>query len=308
MIKSSAKLLLGANSMRHLSPLRYPGGKAGLTGFLSDVIALNELSGCAYYEPYAGGAGAALNLLKLQAVSELYLNDADRRVFAFWRSALHASERFVDRIRTVSLTIEEWHRQHEICTRPASHSQFDVGFAAFFMNRCNRSGVLTGSGPIGGYEQAGTWRMDVRFNREALTERILNMARLRNSIHISCEDAIIFLKNSLPRGRGRDRVFVYLDPPYVNNGQRLYLNAYKPEDHAQLARYLGAQNALAWIMSYDDSDLVRGLYVEYKIKLMPIRYTLQEKRSARELIIAPHHLAVPKATRLHGKENLLQTA
>lgn len=294
--------------IRPSSPLRYPGGKAGLTGFLSDVIALNELNGCVYYEPYAGGAGAALGLLKLEVVSELHLNDADRRVVAFWRSALHASERFVDRIRTVPLTIKEWHFQHGICTHPASWSQFDVGFAAFFMNRCNRSGVLNGSGPIGGYEQAGSWRMDVRFNRDALAERILALARMRSRIHVSCEDAISFLKHSLPRGRGRAKVFVYLDPPYVNNGQRLYLNAYKADDHAQLARYMDAQKALAWIMSYDDSDLVRGLYMGNKLKLMPIRYTLQEKRSARELIIAPPRLAVPKTSRVHGKENLLQTA
>lgn len=294
--------------MRHSSPLRYPGGKAGLTSFLTDVIDLNDLGGCVYYEPYAGGAGAALSLLKQQVVSELYLNDADRCVVAFWRSALYASEQFVERIHTVPLTIEEWHRQHDICARPKSRTQFDVGFAAFFMNRCNRSGVLTGSGPIGGYEQAGSWRMDVRFNRDALAERILTLAHMKNRIHVSCKDAVTFLKGNLPRGRGRDRVFVYLDPPYVNNGQRLYLNAYKPEDHAQLAHYLEAQNALAWIMSYDDSDLVRELYAGYKIKLMPIRYTLQEKRSAQELIIAPHRLAVPKASRIHGRESLLQTA
>ena len=293
--------------MKPSSPLRYPGGKAGLTDFLENVIELNDLEGCVYYEPYAGGAGAALNLLSEEVVSELYLNDADSHVVAFWRSALHSSEQFVERILSVTLTIKEWHRQREICAQPQSRAQFDVGFATFFMNRCNRSGVLTGSGPIGGFEQAGSWRMDVRFNRDALAERILALARMKNLIHVSCEDAITFLKSNLPRGRGRDRVFVYLDPPYVNNGHRLYMNAYKPEDHAQLAHYLDAQNALPWIMSYDDSDLVRELYAGYNIKVMPIRYTLQEKRSARELIISPHRLSMPKACRIHGQESLLQS-
>lgn len=292
----------------YASPLRYPGGKASLTRFLVDTIDLNNLHGCAYYEPYAGGAGAALGLLKLEVVSELYLNDADRRVHAFWRSALHANERFADRIRTVPLTIEEWHRQHDICAHPGSHAQFDVGFAAFFMNRCNRSGILTGSGPIGGYGQAGEWRIDERFNRDALVERILILAHMKSRIHVSCEDAIDFLPSRLPRGRGRRRVFVYLDPPYVNNGQRLYLNAYKPEDHARMAHYLDAQSALQWVMSYDNSDLVRQLYAMHNVSLMPIRYTLQEKRSARELIIAPHRLAVPQAYGVYGQESLLKAA
>lgn len=294
--------------MRHSSPLRYPGGKAVLTGFLSDIIARNSLDGCAYYEPYAGGAGAALNLLRQNVVSELYLNDADPSVIAFWHSALHATERFVDRISTVPLTIQEWHRQHDISTHPRSHTKFDVGFAAFFMNRCNRSGVLVGSGPIGGFEQVGKWRMDVRFNRDALAERILTIARMKNCIHVSCEDAILFLKSTLPHGRGRNRVFVYLDPPYVNNGQRLYLNAYKPDDHAELAHYLNEQNVLSWVVSYDDSELVRELYSRHKMSLLPIRYSLQQKRSAYELIIAPHQLSIPQACTVHGHESLLQTA
>ncbi|MBS1767712.1 MAG: DNA adenine methylase [Acidobacteria bacterium] len=291
--------------MRYASPLRYPGGKAGLTGFLANVILRNELGGCPYYEPFAGGAGAALSLLKQEVVSELFLNDADRRVYSFWCSALRASDRFVERIRTVPLTIEEWHRQRDICAHPSAYSQFDVGFAAFFMNRCNRSGVLTGSGPIGGYEQIGKWRMDVRFNRETLAERILTIARMKPQIHISCEDAIDFLKAGLPRGHRRERVFVYLDPPYVHKGQRLYLNAYMPKDHAKLAHYLEVQSSLPWIMSYDDSELVRELYSDQKISLMPIRYSLQSKRTASELIIAPHHLSVPHSCIINGHESLL---
>ncbi|MDQ2733003.1 MAG: DNA adenine methylase, partial [Armatimonadota bacterium] len=172
---------------------------------------MNDLRGCVYYEPYAGGAGAALSLLRQDIVSELYLNDADERVYAFWDSALNASDRFVDRIDSVPLTIEEWYLQHDICIHPGAHSPFDVGFAAFYMNRCNRSGVLTGAGPIGGYKQGGRWKMNVRFNREALSERILALARVKNRIHVSCRDSIMFLKASLPRGRGRNRVFVYLD-------------------------------------------------------------------------------------------------
>ena len=187
--------------MRYASPLRYPGGKAGLAGFLTDLIDLNDLRGCIYYEPFAGGAGAALTLLQKEIVSKLFLNDADQRIYAFWSSALQESERFVEKIQTVPLTIEEWHRQHDICARPELHRKFEVGFATFFMNRCNRSGVLTGSGPIGGYRQTGNWRMNVRFNRSALTERILALARLKNFIHLSWDDAIDFLKSKLPRGR-----------------------------------------------------------------------------------------------------------
>jgi DNA adenine methylase len=208
----------------------------------------------------------------------------------------------------IPVTIEEWHQQHAICAKPKQHSLFEIGFAAFFMNRCNRSGVLTGAGPIGGYEQDGKWRLGVRFNRTGLVQRVLELGRLHDSIHVSCKDAIAFLKAGLPRGRQRTRVFVYLDPPYVNNGQRLYLNAYEVGDHTELARYLQAQKTLPWIMSYDDSDLVRRLYSTCKVALLPINYSLQVKRSAHELVIAPKHVAVPSTCRALPAAELLEKA
>ncbi|MBN1459770.1 MAG: DNA adenine methylase [Armatimonadetes bacterium] len=292
--------------MRYVSPLRYPGGKASLSNFLMDTIDLNDLRECVYYEPYAGGAGAALTLLRDGVVSELFLNDADACVYAFWRAALNCTDRFVRKLVSIPLTVEEWKRQQAICIRPSRHTLFEVGFAAFYMNRCNRSGVLTGSGPIGGYSQEGEWRLDVRFNREALAERFLRLKRFRKRIHVSRKDAIVFLKSELPRGRGRDRVFVYLDPPYVNNGQRLYLNAYDADDHRALSNYLGTQQMLPWVMSYDDSELVRDLYKVYTVMALPIRYTLQAKRDEHELIIAPDNVAIPTFCRMGQSSNPLR--
>ena len=292
--------------LKHFSPLRYPGGKAVLSEFLADVIDLNELRGCIYFEPYAGGAGAALTLLNAGVVSEIRLNDADPRIHAFWRAALEHSERFAEKVTKVPLTIKEWKKQREICTHPNRHGFFDLGFATFYMNRCNRSGILTGAGPIGGHEQKGAWRMDVRFNREALVKRVLLLSKHRRRIKVFNEDAVDFLKGSLPRGRGRGRVFVYLDPPYVSNGRRLYLNAYELKDHDGLAKYIRTQKKLPWIMSYDDSDLVRNLYGECQMVLLPVRYTLQVKHSAQELIIAPDNIVIPSACRMGQNETILR--
>ena len=278
-----------------------------MTGFLTDVIEKNNLRGSTYYEPYAGGAGAALSLLRDGVVSQIHINDADERVNAFWVSALCESERFVDQILSTPLTMDEWYRQRKVCANPKSHRRFDVGFAAFFMNRCNRSGVLTGAGPIGGLEQKGEWKLDVRFSREPLAERILKLSRLREQIHITRLDAIEFLKYALPLGGNRKKVFVYLDPPYVNKGQRLYLNSYENKDHAQLARYIKGQRSLPWIMSYDDTKVVRELYCDQQLTSLPIQYSLQTKRSAKELIIAPLRLTLPSACQLQGKEAILTT-
>lgn len=291
--------------MRYQSPLRYPGGKASLAGLLEDTIDLNDLRGATYFEPFAGGAGAALELLDRGAVSFLHLNDLDARIYSFWRACLNQTDQFIDRIMNVPLSIDQWQRQREICRQPSRHSQLDVGFAAFYMNRCNRSGVLSGAGPIGGYEQSGRWKLHVRFTRASLAQRIAQIGRNRSRMNVSRLDAIKFLSTKLPRGKERERAFVYLDPPYVTNGKRLYLNAFRKRDHAALAAYVHRQHALRWIMSYDDDPLIRNLYKGQKIATLGIEYKLQEKRSAQELIITPSYLATPSACRIGSKDRCL---
>lgn len=45
------------------------------------------------------------------------------------------------------------------------HSMLEIGFATFFLNRTNRSGILK-AGVIGGKAQLGKWKIDVRFNKK----------------------------------------------------------------------------------------------------------------------------------------------
>jgi DNA adenine methylase len=290
---------------RHSSPLRYPGGKAALASFLKTTIRLNNLDGCEYYEPYAGGAGAALELLFAGVVEKIHLNDADVRIHSFWRTILRNHTKLTERIASIPLNIEEWHKQHAIASAPKKHKQFDVGFATFYMNRCNRSGVITGAGPIGGYEQIGKYLLDVRFNRAGLIDRIEHIAKNRDFISFSNLDAIEFLKRKLPLGNARSNVFAFLDPPYVVKGQRLYLNAYEASDHRKLARYLHAQSAVNWVMSYDDCSLIRDLYEKMTVRRFRINYALQDKRIAKELLVAPKHVSTPASCKIHGRRTIL---
>jgi DNA adenine methylase len=290
---------------RHSSPLRYPGGKAALASFLKKTIRLNGLGGCEYFEPYAGGAGAALELLFDGVVEKVHLNDADVRIYSFWRMILRNHTELIRRIESAPLTIEEWRKQNSIAAAPKKHNQFDVGFATFYMNRCNRSGVITGAGPIGGYEQTGKYLLDVRFNRTGLIERIEYIAKNRDFISFSNLDAIDFLKQKLPLGNARSNVFAFLDPPYVVKGQRLYLNAYDASDHRKLSRYLRAQSTVKWVMSYDDCALIRDLYKKMTVRRFRISYALQDKRIAKELLVAPKHVSTPASCKIHGRRTIL---
>src|SRR3989338_5823441 len=118
----------------HYSPLRYPGGKTFLFSFFDNVIKENRLSNITYIEPFAGGAGAALALLFLEKVERIVINDLDKAIYSFWKSAIYDSEKFVKKIFLTPITIKEWKRQKLIYNNPKS-SRFDLGFATFYLNR-----------------------------------------------------------------------------------------------------------------------------------------------------------------------------
>jgi len=63
------------------SPLRYPGGKGKLTPFIEMLIEAYGHKGGTYIEPFAGGAGVAIELLERDIVSRIVINDLDGNRF-----------------------------------------------------------------------------------------------------------------------------------------------------------------------------------------------------------------------------------
>ena len=234
------------DTVRFQSPLRYPGGKSVLSGLLAETIKRNGLNGCRYLEPFAGGAGAALQLLADGVVSELILNDADPRIYAFWFAALNEPERFADAILSTPLSVDEWKRQREICSQENHGDQFELGFATFYLNRCNRSGIILGAAPIGGYEQKGDWKMGARFYRATLAQRVLALGERQGQIRVTNFDASQFLRLYLPNPKNGRETFTYLDPPYRSNSNRLYMNYYVDADHIRLADFIQRQIGIDW--------------------------------------------------------------
>ncbi len=280
---------------RATSPLRYPGGKAKLAEFLAGVLCANGLHDGAYVEPYAGGAGAALSLLFGEYVERIVLNDADPCVFAFWKSILDRPKQFIKLVRDTAVTVSEWYRQRQVYCRRSHHSRLRVGFATFFLNRCNRSGIIVNGGPIGGYHQSGEWKLDARFNRDDLVRRIEKIAAYNGRIAVHNLDAIDFLKGIVKKMVDLEKVLVFLDPPYYAKGSQLYLNYYEHKDHARLARFIKNQRAFRWLMTYDDVSEIRILYENRQCIPFNVTYSAYRRRRGRELLICGEGLEVPDA-------------
>jgi DNA adenine methylase len=183
----------GARRLVHFTPLRYPGGKGKLAAYVKRIMKVNRLVDGEYVEPYAGGAAIALEFLFHEYVSRMHINDVSRPIYAFWHSVLNHPDVFCRLLRDIPLTMESWDAQKKILANGAKHALLDLGFAAFFLSRTNRSGILN-AGVIGGRAQTGKWKIDARYNADELITRILSIASMRSRIKLTRLDAIKFLR------------------------------------------------------------------------------------------------------------------
>ncbi len=269
---------LGA--MRYLSPLRYPGAKSGLVNVVASLIIESSKSlgrPHLFVEPFAGGASTALRLAAAGIVDRILLADADPLVTRFWQVAAVDTDWLIDRMWEEPVTLERWDYWRR--WTPAHAEDRDAAVKCLFLNRTTFSGILHGrAGPIGGRRQTSEYKIDCRFNKEALESRLRLIGDLyaaNRLVDVWCKDWEVTLKDVaewypqlIP-----NRVIAYLDPPYWNKSPRLYSTSFDPaggyaspqggdewaagKAHYRLAEYLRRRAQVRWILSYDNHpDLV----------------------------------------------------
>lgn len=263
-----------------ISPLRYPGGKSALYPRLREIIRKNGLSGCTYIEPYAGGAGAGLSLLVTGQVERVVINDLDPAIAAFWSTVVHDPDFIRAKIKTARLDVKEWQKQKAIYMAADASDSNALGFATFYLNRTNRSGVLNG-GPIGGLDQTGNYKIDARFNREGLTERIRIISLYSDKITIANSDGLKVIRDAAKKSN----TFIYADPPYFEKAGSLYLNAFKSEDHEALAKVLNERADKNWVLTYDNVAQVPALYGERRRVEFGLHYSAHRVMKATEVMV-----------------------
>ena len=275
------------------TPLRYPGGKARFAPFIAGIMEANQLDGGHYLEPYAGGAGVALELLFHGHASHVHINDFDPAVFDFWVSVTRQPEEMLRLLADTPVNLKQWLYWREVLRGKISVCQVDRGFATLFMNRTNRSGVLKG-GVIGGLKQEGAYKLDARLKKNVLSKRIAKIAEHAAHISVYNEDALQLLtrcKTFLPPAS-----LIYLDPPYYVKGQGLYRNFYGHEDHVAIARLLQSKGfARPWVVSYDNVDQIQQMYKMSAAIAYGLNYTAQVRYVGSEIMFFSTKLAVPES-------------
>lgn len=276
-------------NLTYPSPLRYPGGKRKLAQFIKDTIIKNKMTGGTYVEPFAGGASVALFLLYREYVSRVIINDIDRSIYAFWHEVLNNTEQLCDRIIKTEITIDEWERQKAVQEKKATADLLDLAFSTFFLNRTNRSGIISG-GVIGGKKQTGDWRMEARFNKPNLIKRIEKVALYGRRIQLHNLDAMDLVA-SVERELD-DRTLIYFDPPYYRQGGRLYVNYFQHEDHERLARFI-LNISTPWMLTYDYVPQILEMYSKARKRSIILNYSAANKEKGLEMLAFSDGLELP---------------
>lgn len=287
--------------MQFYTPLRYPGGKGRLARFMKAVFKDNNLCDGTYIEPYAGGSAVALNLLFEEYAWRIVINDIDPLIYAFWYSVLNETEWLLRKIADTPVSIDNWHRFREVHKHPEDYSLREIGFATFFMNRTNRSGIIK-AGVIGGQKQNGSYKMDARFNKTDLTNRIRKIALYRNRITLMNCDAVDILVAPPIAENGKG--LIYLDPPYYHKGSMLYSNFYTHEDHASIASHVQELD-IPWVLTYDNVPEINTLYQNNSRLEFTLTYSANESRKIGSEVMYYGHVGIPEeficANHLHFK-------
>jgi len=271
------------------TPLRYPGGKAKFAPFLMDLLKNNNLVGGHYLEPYAGGAGVALDLLFNGYVEHIHINDIDPAIYSFWIAVTKKTKDFLELLKATPITMKQWYKWRSILKDDKKATLLEKGFATLFMNRTNMSGILN-AGVIGGKEQNGNYKLDARFNKESIIKRIERISEYKKQISIYNQDALQLLKSC--KDRLPKNTLVYLDPPYYVKGQKLYRNFYEHNDHLTISKVLKSKSfKLPWIVSYDNVPQICDMYTKEKKICYQLQYSAKQKRLGEEVAFISSNLA-----------------
>ncbi|MDB5439068.1 MAG: hypothetical protein JWM33_1495 [Caulobacteraceae bacterium] len=266
--------------MRAEGPLRYPGAKSNLAPIIAAFMERHCLVGSKFVEPFAGSAAVTRYLLRADIIESSELWESNYSLYSFWKSALYDNDELQRKIALSDVSIEEFDRCRQvIADQDCRFSELEHGYAFLFLNRTSYSGIV-GAGPIGGRNQNSDYGIGCRFNKEALVYQLNGLKRYVGRININHGDGITALREYSPGE------FLYVDPPYFQNGKKFYPKYFSTFDHYRLRNSLKLSQS-SWLLSYDYDKKVDYLYREWPRDKVELYHSARESGVKSELLVSP---------------------
>jgi DNA adenine methylase len=231
-------------------------------------------------------------LLSRGVISRATLVERDPLIYAFWKCVKTQPEELCERVRRLSVSLHTWKRFQKYLAANAlrEHPLLDLGVAGLFFNRTNFSGIIAAK-PIGGMSQQSDYKINCRFNKARITGMIEEIAKVSDAMDVYYGDAISFLMRRREK-IAKEHSLVYIDPPYIQQGRKLYRYHFVEKQHKELAEFVNPA-AFKWIISYDNHPFVRALFSGQRIVPIFLNYAVKKSRKAEELLIANIPLIPP---------------
>lgn len=278
--KTTAKVVNVA-SVPQRSPFRYPGGKTWLIPVVrkwlkqsSDSILPAGRAGT-LIEPFAGGGIVSLTSAFERLADKIIMVELDHEVAAVWEVIINGDHKWLaDKIYSFDLTSEN---ANSILQKEDKTIK-EQAFSTILKNRIFHGGIITnGSGLIKNGENGKGIRS--RWYPKTLRDRIMAVGFVKSKMEFVTGDAF----KELEKIKNDKNTYSFIDPPYTIAGRRLYTHF--EVDHSALFA-LTAKLKGKFMLTYDDTEEIRGLADKYKLdfRTIPMKTTHHIRKN--EIIIS----------------------
>lgn len=288
--------------IKYLSPLRYPGSKKKIVAYLIKIINSNKLNPHMLVEPFVGGGSVMLNFLITKVVQKAIIADKDKLIYSFWYVVFNNPKCLVNFIKRVAVSVNNFYKFKSIAKNYKKYDKETLAKACLFLNRTSFSGMLADRvGPLGGKEQKSRYKIDCRFNKVRIIEKINLISAFRKSVTVLPHDwrkTIEYAVDWAKRKKKTADLFFYFDPPFYNKADDLYRFWFDINEHKAFYTAISRLKH-KWVLSYDNAPEIKKMYSQKKyIKThieTPYSINSHAKRIEKELIITP--LSLPDITK-----------
>jgi DNA adenine methylase len=228
---------------------RYHGGKKKI----ADNI-VNDIASCdfgTFVDVFTGGGSISVEMLNRRPQTKIIMNDLDKYMSAFWDTLCHKqrTEQLVNILNSFgNPTIASFMKLRNRINKKDHFPQDFMAFLAVFFNRTTFSGIFK-SGPLGGRDQSGKYKINSRYNLKKIVERIYELSAALQKTKSKCYQKDF--REIIEKYGDNENCFLYLDPPYMKQGKVLYNVAMSKNDFEDMAAML-KKTKCKWIVSHDN--------------------------------------------------------
>lgn len=271
--------VVNVSKVKHLSPLRYPGGKTWLVPVVREWLTGVPKRPHTLLESFAGGATVSLTAVNEGLVDRAVLVELDDEVADMWDAIINGHPSDVDALRRRLVEFNFTPESVDETVSASGGSSVDRAVRTIVKNRARRGGVMA---PGAGFMRSGDGRgIASRWYPETIARRVGMIFDMRDRLTVIRGDGLAEVEAHSGVGFAH-----FIDPPYTASGKRAGRRLYLHNEVAHDALFAAAAAVEGPVMlTYDDTEWTRGKAAEYGMVLAEVAMQSAHLVKMTELVV-----------------------